>query len=211
MNINIDSIMSKVSAYAQSSAGKEKMNKRIQQYVSSGVKQTAAGDKILTEDKMWEAVSKFLYVMRVTAAEYGLPESVMEHINGLESAGQIRKTPDGYEIALYFEGDLHRDSLEDGSDYYGGKYGGYTGEGINNIIALFNNGAHAKNYAYGWWNGHKATGDGVLRSGVGTDFAWVRSKKEREPLHFIQQAVQDFNANYGADYGVTAIAGTAYE
>lgn len=201
MNINIDSIMSKVSAYAQSPAGKEKMNKRIQQYVSSGVKQTAAGDKILTEDKMWEAVSKFLYVMRVTAAEYGLPESVMEHINGLESAGQIRKTPDGYEIALYFEGDLHRDSLENDLGY----------EGVDNIVALFNNGYHARNYVYGWWNRHKATGDGVLRSGVGTDFAWVRSKKEREPLHFIQQAVHDFNANYGADYGVTAIAGTAYE
>lgn len=201
MNINIDSIMSKVSAYAQSSAGKEKMNKRIQQYVSSGVKQTAAGDKILTEDKMWEAVSKFLYVMRVTAAEYGLPESVMEHINGLESAGQIRKTPDGYEIALYFEGDLHRDSLDNDLGY----------EGVDNIVALFNNGYHARNYVYGWWDGHKATGDGVLRSGVGTDFAWVRSKKEREPLHFIQQAVHDFNANYGADYGVTAVAGTAYE
>lgn len=193
--------MSKVSAYAQSSAGKEKMNKRIQQYVSSGVKQTAAGDKILTEDKMWEAVSKFLYVMRVTAAEYGLPESVMEHINGLESAGQIRKTPDGYEIALYFEGDLHRDSLDNDLGY----------EGVDNIVALFNNGYHARNYVYGWWEGHKATGDGVLRSGVGTDFAWVRSKKEREPLHFIQQAVHDFNANYGADYGVTAVAGTAYE
>lgn len=201
MNINIDSIMSKVSAYAQSSAGKEKMNKRIQQYVSSEVKQTAAGDKILTEDKMWEAVSKFLYVMRVTAAEYGLPESVMEHINGLESAGQIRKTPDGYEIALYFEGDLHRDSLDNDLGY----------EGVDNIVALFNNGYHARNYVYGWWDGHKATGDGVLRSGVGTDFAWVRSKKEREPLHFIQQAVHDFNANYGADYGVTAVAGTAYE
>jgi len=201
VNINIDSIMSKVSAYAQSSAGKEKMNKRIQQYVSSGVKQTAAGDKILTEDKMWEAVSKFLYVMRVTAAEYGLPESVMEHINGLESAGQIRKTPDGYEIALYFEGDLHRDSLDNDLGY----------EGVDNIVALFNNGYHARNYVYGWWDGHKATGDGVLRSGVGTDFAWVRSKKEREPLHFIQQAVHDFNANYGADYGVTAVAGTAYE
>ena len=193
--------MSKVSAYAQSSAGKEKMNKRIQQYVSSGVKQTAAGDKILTEDKMWEAVSKFLYVMRVTAAEYGLPESVMEHINGLESAGQIRKTPDGYEIALYFEGDLHRDSLDNDLGY----------EGVDNIVALFNNGYHARNYVYGWWEGHKATGDGVLRSGVGTDFAWVRSKKEREPLHFIQQAVHDFNVNYGADYGVTAVAGTAYE
>lgn len=201
MNINIDSIMDKVSAYAKSSTGKEKMNRCIHQYVGSGVKQTAAGDRVPTEDMMWEAVSKFLYVMRVTAAEYDLPESVMAHINGLESVGQIRQTPDGYEIALFFEGDLHRDSLENDLGY----------EGVENIVALFNNGYHAKNYVYGWWNGHRATGDGVLRSGADNDFAWVRSKKEREPLHFIQQAVQDFNANYGADYGVTAVAGTIYE
>lgn len=201
MNINIDSIMDKVSAYAKSSVGKELMNKRIRQYAGSGVKQTAAGDKIPTEEMMWEAVSKFLYVMRVTAAEYDLPESVMEHINGLESAGRIRETPDGYEISLFFGGDLHRDSLENDLGY----------EGVENIVALFNNGYHAKDYVYGWWNGHRATGDSVLRSGADNDFAWVRSKKEREPLRFIQQAVQDFNANYGADYGVTAVAGTIYE
>lgn len=193
--------MNKVSAYAKSSAGKEKMSKCIRQYADSGVKQTAAGDKILTEDAMWEAVSKFLYVMRVTAAEYDLPESVMAHINSMESSGRITETPDGFEVYLYFGGDLHRDSLENDLGY----------DGIDNIVALFNNGYHAKNYVYGWWNGHRATGDGALRSGVDTDFAWVRSKKEREPLRFIQQAVMDFNANYGAEYGVTAVAGTAYE
>ena len=201
MNINIDSIMDKVSAYAKSSAGKERMGKCIQQYANSGVKQTAAGDKVFTEEMMWEAVPKFLYVMRVTAAEYDLPESVMEHINNMESSGRITKTPEGFEVCLYFDGDLHRDSLENDLGY----------EGVENIVALFNNGYHAKNYVYGWWNGHKATGDGVLRSGADNDFAWVRSKKEREPLRFIQQAVADFNANYGAEYGVTAVAGTAYE
>lgn len=200
MNINIDSIMNKVSAYAKTSAGKEKMSKRIQQYSDSGVKQTAAGDKVLTEDLMWEAVSKFLYVMRVTAADYDLPESVMKHINNMESVGRVTKVPEGFEIALYFGGDLHRDSLDNDLGY----------EGIENIVALFNNGYHARSYVYGWWDGHQATGDGVLRSGTSGDFAWVRSKKEREPLQFIQQAVMDFNANYGSEYGVTAVAGAAY-
>ena len=104
-------------------------------------------------------------------------------------------------MTVYFEDDLHRDSLDNELGY----------DGIKNIVALFNNGYHAKNYVYGWWDGHRATGDGVLRSGYDNDFAWVRSKKEREPLRFIQQAVADFNASYGAEYGVTAIAGTAYE
>ena len=84
-------------------------------------------------------------------------------------------------------------------------------EGVDNIVALFNNGYHAKNFVYGWWDGHKATGDGVLRSGVDTDFAYVRSKKEREALRFIQQAVMDFNASYGAEYGVTAVEGIIYQ
>lgn len=129
---------------------------------------------MITDAMMWEAVAKFLYVMRVTAANYDLPESVLEHINNMESSGQIRKTPDGYEIPLFFHGDLHRDSLENDLGY----------DGIENIVALFNNGYHAKNYVYGWRNGHTATGDGSLRSGYNTDFAWVRSKKERRTTPF---------------------------
>lgn len=141
--------------------------------------------------------------MKTTAADYDLPESVMEHINGIESSGYITKLPnnEGYEIHLSFSGDLHRDSLDNDLGY----------EGVDNIVALFNNGYHAKNFVYGWWDGHKATGDGVLRSGVDTDFAYVRSKKEREALRFIQQAVMDFNASYGAEYGVTAVEGIIYQ
>lgn len=32
----------------------------------------------------------------------------------------------------------------------------------------------------------------------------------REPLHFIQQTISDFNGNYGADYDVTAVAADIY-
>lgn len=117
MNINMDSIMGKVASYAQSSQGKEKMKKQIERYANSGVGKTAGGGRVITDAMMWEAVAKFLYVMRVTAANYDLPESVLEHINNMESSGQIRKTPDGYEIPLFFHGDLHRDSLENDLGY----------------------------------------------------------------------------------------------
>lgn len=203
MNINMSSIMSKTKAFSESPEGKRRMKACLEKYEKEGRASTGAGDKLITEKMMWEAVSKFIHVMKTTAADYDLPESVMAHINGIESSGYITKLPnnEGYEIHLSFSGDLHRDSLDNDLGY----------EGVDNIVALFNNGYHAKNFVYGWWDGHKATGDGVLRSGVDTDFAYVRSKKEREALRFIQQAVMDFNASYGAEYGVTAVEGIIYQ
>lgn len=193
--------MGKVKAFSESPEGKKRIQSCIDAYRKEGRDTTAAGSKVRTEKDMWEAVSKFIYVMRITAAEYSLPESVMEHINDMESSGRIIKTPDGFRVSLYFHGDLHRDSLDNDLGY----------EGIDNIVALFNNGYHAKNYVYGWWDGHRPTGESISRSLYNDDFAWVRSRKEREPLHFIQKAVHVFNNNYGAKYGVTAIAGMAYE
>lgn len=193
--------MGKVKAFSESPEGKKRMQACIDTYRKESRNTTAAGSKVLTEKDMWEAVSKFIYVMRTTAAEYGLPESVMEHINEMESSGRIIKMPDGFRICLYFQGDLHRDSLDNDLGY----------EGIDNIVALFNNGYHARNYVYGWWDGHRPTGESISRSLYNDDFAWVRSRKEREPLQFIQKAVHVFNNNYGAKYGVTAVAGMAYE
>ena len=201
-NINLDSIMRKVSAYSKTENGKAKMRDVIQQYRTKGVGKTAAGDKVITESDMWMAASKMIDVLRSTAQSCDLPPSVLRHFDSLECS-QVYEMPDGTSVIyIYFEDDLHRDSLENDLGY----------EGIDNIIALFNNGYHAHNYVYGWWNGHRPTGEAVSRGSTGTeDFAWVRSKKEREGLQFIQQAVRDFNGNYGADYNETAVAGDDYE
>lgn len=202
MNLNIDAIMGKVSAYAKSPEGKARMKKHIQEYRENGVNETAAGDKLLTDSTIREAAVKFIEILKKTADGCDLPESVMAHINGLHS-GSILKTKNGYEVPLYFSGDLHRDSLENDRREYGG---------IDNIVALFNNGQHAQNYVYGRWYGHSLTsGDGVLRSGSQGDFAWVKSKKEREGLRFIQRAITDFNAKYGSYYNVTVVAGSDYD
>lgn len=211
MNINMSSIMSKAKAFSESPEGKRRMKTCLEKYEKEGRTSTGAGDKLITEKMMLKAASKLIHMMKTTAASYNLPESVMKHFDSLKCSAPVKLNDGATVIYIYFEDDLHRDSLEDGSDYYGGKFGGYTGEGINNIIALFNNGANAKDYTYGWWNGHHATGDGVLRSGYDNDFAWTRSKKEREALHFIQQAVMDFNTSYGAVYGVTATEGAIYQ
>lgn len=120
----------------------------------------------------------------------------------LDDIGTIIQTEEGFEIPLYFEGDLHRDSLDNDLGY----------EGINNIVALFNNGYHAQNYVYGWWDNHSPSGAAIGHSLYNDNYAWVRSKKERDALKFIQQAISDFNGNYGSEYNITAvIAADIYE
>lgn len=195
--------MSKVGAYSRSVGGKLRMKERINKYVSDGQSKTAGGGKIMTEDDMYRAAYKMMDVLKQTAKESDLPASVLQHILTMDCSKPY-KMPDGHmEIWIYFGGDMHRESLEDGD-------GGHTGEGVNNIVALFNNGAHASDYVYGWWNNHSPTGEALTRSSHTDGFAWVRSKKDREALHFIQQAVGDFNGNYGSDFNVTAVAGDDY-
>lgn len=201
-DINLDSIMSKVEAYARSAKGKLRMQECIDKYAAEGRGKTAGGGKVRTETDMWTAASKLIGVLRSTAQSHDLPASVMQHFDSLDCS-KIYKMPDGSSVIyIYFGGNLHRDSLENDATSY---------DGIDNIIALFNNGNdNASNYVYGWWNGHSPTGEAIARSLYTDDFAWVRSKKDRGPLKFIQQAVNDFNGNYGTDYNVTAIAGDDY-
>ena len=199
-NINIGSIMQKVDAYGRSVNGKLRMKECIERYAAEGVNKTAAGDKVITETEMWKAAAKLISVLKSTAQSCDLPASVMQHFDSLHCS-EIYEMPDGSSVIyIYFGGDLHRDSL------YSEGY-----DGIDNIVALLNNGYHARNYVYGWWEGHSPTGDNSYRSGgFDSNDAWVRSRKDRNGLGFIQQAVQDFNGNYGADFNVTAIAGDDY-
>lgn len=204
--INMSSIMSKVGAYSRSVSGKLRMKECIQKYAADGKSKTAGGSKVITEDDMFKAAAKLIWVLQETARSFDLPQSVMQHFNSLECSKPYRM-PDGSTVMyVYFEDDLRRDSLENGEGA-----NGYTGEGIDNIVALLNNGAHAKDYVYGWWNNHSPSGNALARSMPNDDFAWVRSKKDRDALHFIQQAVSDFNGNYGSEYNVTAEAGEAYQ
>ena len=69
--------MSKTKAFSESPEGKRRMKACLEKYEKEGRASTGAGDKLITEKMMWEAVSKFIHVMKTTAADYDLPESVM--------------------------------------------------------------------------------------------------------------------------------------
>ena len=203
------SLESKLAAYLKSPAAKKKIDAKMQEYHSSGAAYTTSGVSLAPEDRMMHASAKFMELLHKNALACDLPASVIKHIEDMMSARPIQ-TKDGFELPLFLGGDLHRNSLDDG---WGIGSNGYNG--IDNIVALFNNGYTASNYVYGWWYGHRGTTPEVrFRSGdLGfgdVDDAWVRSKISREPLHFIQQTIADFNGNYGADYDVTAVAADIY-
>lgn len=184
-SINITSIMDKVSAYSRSVNGKLRMRECIQKYANEGKGKTGAGDKIITEKDMYTAADKMISVLRSTAQSYALPASVLSHFDSLDYSSIFERSDGSSVIYIYFMDDLHRDSLAP-KDY----------SGIDNIVALINNGyGEHPNMAKVWGEWH-----GVRIHGL----------TQRTGLHFIQQAVQDFNANYGSDYNVTATAGDEY-
>lgn len=213
MKINMGPIMSKVSVYAKSAEGKGRMKEYIGQCRSQGRSETFGGSTIITEDEMVVAAGHMVQLIQEAGRNASLPESVMNHLSNLEVSPPTHRPDGSVAVYIYFSGDLHRDSLEDDSDYYGGEFGGRTGEGVDNIVALFNNGANAKNFVYGSWSGHNPTGYALDRSAgdLKPGYAWVRSRKDREALHFIQKAVDTFNDTWGTLYNTTAVAGDEYK
>lgn len=194
--ISESAIMGKLQAYANTTVGKRRMKACIENAQSTG-KQLASGDKVVSVKQMTEMANALAEMIRRR-----LPESIADVGNTLVSTAPV-KHPDGsYEVVLRFDPSaLHRDSLDNDLGY----------DGINNIVALFNNGYHAKNYVYGWWDGHRPTGDSLFRSGqVQGDYAWVRSEKEREALQFMQDAAEEFNTVYGSKYGIIVELGSDY-
>lgn len=129
-----------------------------------------------------------------------LKSKIQEHAGSDYSSGELGDTAvsaasnltastpyqDGnaFTIDINFEGNLYRSSLA--PDKYGG---------VDNIVALLNNGYDAGKYVYGIWKGHE---------GLYTEET-IRSLPNRAGAHFIQEAVEEFNSTYGAEYGVMKI------
>lgn len=186
MNINMSSIMSKTKAFSESPEGKRRMKACLEKYEKEGRASTGAGDKLITEKMMWEAGAKMIDVLRSTAHSMDLPESVVEHFDSLVCLPPIRMPDGSYTMEICFTDNLHRDSLR--PDLY---------DGANNIVAILNNGySENKNMEKVWgvWRGTR-----------------IHALTGRTGLRFMQQAAMDFNASYGAEYGVTAVEGAIYQ
>ena len=98
--------------------------------------------------------------------------------------GDPYRVGDEYFIDVYFDTDLHRESLMPN------KY-----DGIDNIAALLNKGYSAKHAVHGYWTNHK---------GVESDEK-IFSLTKRSGAHFVEQAINDFMGNYSSEYNVWKI------
>ena len=189
------SIMEKLNAYAQTPAVNKKMKQCLEHAQETG-KPLASGERVMSLAQMTKMANALIAMIQKR-----LPESIAQVGNTLVSGAPIKNRNGSYTIILSFDSSaLFRESLENDEGY----------EGIDNIVALFNNGYHAKKHVYGWWNGRSASGESIYRSGIGSDYAWIQSKKERDPLQFMQDAESEFNNIYGTKHGVTVKLGSVY-
>ena len=189
--------MGKVNKYASSPAGRKRIQKHLDDHRKSGIP-LASGEVLIDEEAMREAANILISII-----QKHLPESIASVGGSLSSTSPADIGGGNYEVQVQFgSGALRRESLDSG--------GGYNGGGINNIVALLNNGYRASGYVYGWWDGHSPTGSSLSSSSASDSFSWIRSRKEREALHFMQAAVAEFNAACGGTYNVTATLSGEY-
>lgn len=188
--INMDSILDKVYAWERSDKGQKKIQGTVNKYVRNNVSRTKAGSRVVTQRDMLDAARKLVQTIKDTAHGCDLPASVLAHFDSLSIGKLQRQADDSYTIEINFTDDLTRESLQPE------KYGG-----VRNIIAIFNNGypadrsrSEAISHVAGYWHGKET---------VALEF--------RPGLYFLQDAVNDFNMNYGMPLGMYAELGAVYD
>ena len=187
---NMDSILDKVYAWERSDKGQKKIQGTVNKYVRNNVSRTKAGSRVVTQRDMLDAARKLVQTIKDTAHGCDLPTSVLAHFDSLSIGKLQRQADDSYTIEINFTDDLTRESLQPE------KYGG-----VRNIIAIFNNGypadrsrSEAISHVAGYWHGKET---------VALEF--------RPGLYFLQDAVNDFNMNYGMPLGMYAELGAVYD
>lgn len=180
VTINEASIQAKVAAWSRSSAGQAKIGRVISDYIATGRSACVITGDVVTKAQMMEAANKMKSILQQFAT--GLPASVQAHVAGVSIGPLVENGPGSYSISLDFSGDMARPSLQ--PSVYGG---------VDNIVALFNNGYRAGGKVYGMWHGHPT---GSLQERVGT--------------HFVTQAVAAFNSTCGGQYHAVATASGQY-
>lgn len=190
-NINMASIMLKVRAYAKTNEGKKRSQEYIAQCRKEGRNITYSGEMVVTEEVMCRAAETMISTLKQVAQEQQLPASVQEHFNSLEYSQPkiVGKQADAYQIDIWFADDLSRMSLLIPN---GSRAGQHTGDGIQNIVSLFDTGYTASRSVFGTWDGHE-------------DVGVIKSREIRGGKQFMSQAIESFNRAWGEIYGVRAM------
>ena len=174
-SINMGSILAKAKASMESNTGQSKVNGVVNKAMLGNIRLQSGGNIHTPE----EAAAKFIEVLRNSIEGTGLSEGAIEAISNIEHGSAHSIGHNTYIIGVYFVGDMTRPSLDEA------KYGG-----INDIVALFNNGVdHIMRPVHGMWHGEETWSRTVIPG-----------------ASFIEQAITDFMGNYSSEYNVTNIS-----
>lgn len=173
------SIINKAKAFTNSPKFQKKVEQKTDAVMLSGA--SAVNGKI-SQIGLKEAANKFIEVLQNEVQEHSdtFGSTAISAITQLECDDAKKIGKNKYQIPIWFSGDLHRDSLVPKK---------YTG--IDNIVALLNNGYKADGTVYGIWQGHSAFP--------------IYSLPMRDGTHFIDSAVRSYMSNYAKGYNVTDI------
>lgn len=197
-----DSLLKKVEFWASTEKGKKAFKDAISKAAKNGGK-LPSGEKIFKPANFENAS----IVMERLIRKH-LPKQIQSTGKGLYHivVGGKEDCDVGSPVAyvVFSEESVRRESLGTPRTE-----NGRTGEGVDNIVQLFNNGVRASGQVYGWWDNHKPATKKNVRGD--SEYAWVTSTKERPALHFMQEAVAEFNATYAEKYGVKAVLSEQYK
>lgn len=175
------SLRDKLEAWVQSPEGQRRIREKVQEYSRTGVSKTKGGSEIVTKETATMLAQQLANM--ITAHAGVVPASVGADMGQMAMSGPY--LVDGgtaFQVELGFTGNLGRPSLVPSLG------------GVDNIIALFNSGYVANRAVRGMWHGLPVT-----------------SRTSRPPLHFMQDAVDEFNATYGKRYNVTVELSGIYD
>ena len=157
MGINYASIEAKAKAYMDGAKGQERARTKLQEYMVTGKDRTKAGSYVMNHTRMRRIADEFVRAVQRLASAQALssgssfsdPSSVVELFQSMSISNPEKLDENTYKVTVNFTGDLSRRSLE--PDRYGG---------IDNIVALFNNGyvAPGAEYVIGTWHGETTSG-----------------------------------------------------
>lgn len=182
--IDMQSILKKAQAVMNTNAKQKEVSQLVDKIMlGSFTLSTSKTGMIHTPE---EAADKFISVLRqeilshagTNAANGDLGATAIEALSDLNFTAPKNIGGNRYQIEIYFENDLGRESLAPSS---------YP-DGIQNIAALLNTGYSAGHVVRGVWHGEDAL-----------------SLRQRSGTHFIDNAIRDFMGNYAVDYGVLDI------
>lgn len=134
VTLNEASVMAKLNAWANSAAGKKKMDEKIAEYINNDVRMTQGGSRLLTVSWVNELANELAGMISSNA-----PKQIPFTVSG---GGAAHTGGGAITASLTLSGNFSRPSL------YPEKYGG-----AENIVVLFEKGWSAGGKVWGYWNG----------------------------------------------------------